>query len=91
LRDQVSFFNRIDTLISLKGQLHTLKRQIHFVASTKRQVLVGLILCIYLSFIVIVLQPFDTSQFEDEHKTNQAHDKNNGAEQHHISLVKGKV
>jgi len=30
--------------------------------------LVGLILCIYLSFIVIVLQPFDTSQFEADNK-----------------------
>jgi hypothetical protein len=31
--------------------------------------LIGFILCIYLSFIVIVLQPFDTSQFQAEHKT----------------------
>jgi hypothetical protein len=45
-----------------------LKNQIHFVASIQRNILVGLILCIYLSFIVIVLQPFDTSQFEAEHK-----------------------
>lgn len=30
--------------------------------------MVGLILCIYLSFIVIVLQPFDTSQFQADHK-----------------------
>jgi LytTr DNA-binding domain-containing protein len=49
--------------------LNSLKRQIHFVASIKRKVLIGLILCIYLSFIVIVLQPFDTSQFEAENKT----------------------
>lgn len=46
-----------------------LQRQIHFVSSTKRQAWIGLILCIYLSFIVIVLQPFDTSQFEADHKT----------------------
>jgi hypothetical protein len=31
--------------------------------------LIGFILCIYLSFIVIVLQPFDTSQFEADNKT----------------------
>lgn len=31
--------------------------------------MVGFILCIYLNFIVIVLQPFDTSQFETEYKT----------------------
>lgn len=48
--------------------MNRLKRQIHFVASIKRKVLVGLILCIYLSFIVIVLEPFDTSQFEADHK-----------------------
>jgi len=30
--------------------------------------LIGLILCVYLSFIIIVLQPFDTSQFEAENK-----------------------
>lgn len=48
--------------------MNSLKKQIHFVASTKRKVLVGLILCMYLSFIVIVLQPFDTSQFEADYK-----------------------
>jgi hypothetical protein len=48
--------------------LNSLKRQIHFVAPIRRKVLVGLILCIYLSFIVIVLQPFDTSQFEADNK-----------------------
>lgn len=48
--------------------MNSLKRQIHFVASIRRKVLIGLILCIYLSFIVIVLQPFDTSQFEAENK-----------------------
>lgn len=31
--------------------------------------MVGLILCVYLSFIVIVLQPFDTSQFKANNKT----------------------
>lgn len=49
--------------------LDALKRQIHFIASTRNSLLVGLLLCIYLSFIVIVLQPFDTSQFEDDNKT----------------------
>lgn len=49
-------------------KLNSLKRQTHFVASIRKKVLVGLILCIYLNFIVIVLQPFDTSQFEADHK-----------------------
>ena len=49
-------------------KLTFLKKQIHFVASIKRKVLVGFILCVYLSFIVIVLQPFDTSQFEADNK-----------------------
>lgn len=48
--------------------MDSLKRQIHFVASIRRKVLVGFILCIYLSFIVIFLQPFDTSQFEADYK-----------------------
>jgi hypothetical protein len=48
--------------------LNSLKRQIHFVAPIKRKVLVGFILGIYLSFIVIFLQPFDTSQFEADYK-----------------------
>lgn len=48
--------------------MNSLKKQLHFVASVKRKILVGLILCIYLNFIVIVLQPFDTSQFEAEYK-----------------------
>lgn len=49
--------------------MNYLKSQIHFTASIKRKVLVGLILCVYLSFIIIVLQPFDTSQFKAEYKT----------------------
>jgi hypothetical protein len=48
--------------------LNSLKRQIHFVSSIKRKVLVGFILCLYLNFIVIFLQPFDTSQFEADNK-----------------------
>ncbi len=45
-----------------------LNRQIHFVASTKRKVWVGFILFIFLSFIIIFLEPFDTDQFESDHK-----------------------
>jgi len=49
-------------------RLDSLKRQMHFVASIKNKVLIGLILCIYLSFTIIVLQPFDTSQFDADNK-----------------------
>jgi hypothetical protein len=45
-----------------------LKKQIHFIASIKRKVLVGFILFLFLSFIIIFLQPFDTDQFESDHK-----------------------
>lgn len=48
--------------------MNSLKKQIHFTASGRRQVLIGFILCVYLCFIVIVLQPFDTSQFDAEYK-----------------------
>jgi hypothetical protein len=49
-------------------KLNSLNKQIHFTASGKRRALIGLILAAYLSFIIIVLQPFDTSQFDAEYK-----------------------
>ncbi|WP_300659762.1 LytTR family DNA-binding domain-containing protein [Fluviicola sp.] len=49
--------------------MSALKRQIHFTSSLNRKILIGFILCVYLCFIVIVLQPFDTSQFDAEYKT----------------------
>jgi len=45
-----------------------LNKQIHFTASIKRKVLVGLIMGVFLSFVIIVLQPFDTDQFHSDHK-----------------------
>lgn len=45
-----------------------LNRQIHFIAATKRKVLVGFILFLFLSFIIIFLEPFDTDQFKSDHK-----------------------
>lgn len=48
--------------------MNSLKKQIHFVASIKRKVLIGFILCIYLNFIIIALQPFDTDQFEADYR-----------------------
>ena len=45
-----------------------LNRQIRFTASIKRKFLVGLILGVFLSFVIIVLQPFDTDQFHSDHK-----------------------
>jgi hypothetical protein len=49
-------------------KLNSLKRQLYFVTSIKRKILIGFILCLYLNFIVIFLQPFDTSQFEADNK-----------------------
>ncbi len=46
-----------------------LNKQIRFIAAFPKKLLVGFILCVYLCFFVIVLEPFDTSQFEDENKT----------------------
>ncbi|AEA43007.1 LytTR family DNA-binding domain-containing protein [Fluviicola taffensis] len=45
-----------------------LNRQIRFIASVKRKVLVGLMLGVFLSFIIIFLEPFDTDQFHSDHK-----------------------
>ena len=45
-----------------------LNRQINFVQSIKRKFLIGFALCLFLSFIIIVLQPFDTNQFKSSHK-----------------------
>lgn len=50
-------------------KLQAFNKQIPFTASGKRRALIGLILAVYLCFIVIVLQPFDTSQFDAEYKT----------------------
>ncbi len=48
--------------------LNSLQRQIHFVASIRKKVLIGLILCLFLNFIIIVLEPFDTDQFEADYR-----------------------
>lgn len=48
--------------------MNFLQKQIHFTASIKRKLVVGLILGIFLSFVIIVLQPFDTDQFHSDHK-----------------------
>ena len=37
-------------------------------ASVKRKFLIGFILCVYLNFIIIALQPFGTDQFEAEYR-----------------------
>lgn len=58
----------IPSTIQIVYKLNSLKRQIHFIASTRKKVLVGLILCIYLDFIIIALQPFDTDQFQADNR-----------------------
>lgn len=48
--------------------MNFLHRQIHFVAAIKRKILVGFILGMFLSFVIIFLEPFDTDQFKSDHK-----------------------
>lgn len=48
--------------------MNYLQKQIHFTASIRWKLLIGFILCIYLNFIIIFLQPFDTSQFVADYK-----------------------
>lgn len=43
-------------------------QQIHFIAAFKRKLLVGCILGLFLSFIIIFLQPFDTNQFQSKNR-----------------------
>ncbi|WP_430403105.1 LytTR family transcriptional regulator DNA-binding domain-containing protein [Fluviicola sp.] len=45
-----------------------LNRQIHFTAAPKRKVLVGFILFLFLSFVIIFVEPFDTDQYHSDHK-----------------------
>lgn len=45
-----------------------LNKQIHFVASLRKKVGVGFILAVFLSFIIIVLEPFGTDQFESDNR-----------------------
>lgn len=49
-------------------RLNSLQKQIPFTESLKAKAAIALILCAYLSFIVIVLQPFDTGQFQAQYK-----------------------
>jgi hypothetical protein len=56
------------TIPNNSHQLNSLQRQIHFIASLRKKVLVGLTLCVFLSFVIIVLEPFDTDQFEADHR-----------------------
>ena len=45
-----------------------LQKQIHFTASIPRKIGIGVILGLFLSFVIIVLEPFDTDQFHSDHK-----------------------
>lgn len=45
-----------------------LRKQIHFTASFGQKILIGSILGLFLSFVIIVLEPFDTDQFQSDHK-----------------------
>lgn len=45
-----------------------LQNQIHFVASLRKKLVVGFILCLFLDFIIIFLEPFGTDQFQADHR-----------------------
>lgn len=64
-----NFYEAVKTIIeTIFYKLNSLEKQIHFTALIKRKILIGIILCLYLSFIVIFLEPFDTSQFEADNR-----------------------
>lgn len=46
----------------------SLKKQIHFTYPIKSKIAIGLVLCLFLSFVIIVLEPFDTDQFKSDNK-----------------------
>lgn len=48
--------------------LDFLKLQIHFPYTFRSKLLIGLLLCAYLSFIIIVLEPFNTDQFTADYR-----------------------
>ena len=64
-----SLNQRLDNSFNSNDNVTFLNRQIHFIASVKRKVLVGFILFLFLSFIIIFLEPFDTDQFQSDHKS----------------------
>jgi len=48
--------------------LNFLKKQLYFVSSISGKILVGFILCLSLTFIIVVLEPFDTDAFKANNK-----------------------
>jgi len=48
--------------------LSFLSRQIHFTSSLKRKVLVGFILGVFLSMLIIFLEPFNTNEYESNNR-----------------------
>lgn len=45
-----------------------LNKQLHFVSSVKKKIGVGFILCLFLDFIIIFLEPFGTDQFDADNR-----------------------
>lgn len=48
--------------------LNFIYKQIHFTSSLRKRVITGLTLGIFLSFLIIFLEPFDTNQFQAEYR-----------------------
>lgn len=49
--------------------MHYLNKQIHFTFTLKRKAFVALSLGIFLSMLIIFLEPFDTNQYESNYRT----------------------
>ncbi|WP_027418810.1 LytTR family DNA-binding domain-containing protein [Crocinitomix catalasitica] len=48
--------------------MNFLHQQIHFISSLKKKVIAAFILGVFLSFIILFLEPFDTNQYESNNR-----------------------
>ncbi len=55
-------------ILKKQNRLNYLSQQIPFTFSAKKQLLIAIILGLFLSFILIFLEPFNTNNFESEYK-----------------------
>ena len=48
--------------------MNYLNKQLHFIASSKKKILAGSLLGLFLAMIIIFLEPFDTNQYEADYR-----------------------